>query len=95
MQSRIIITYPNQTTKLTIPKSLITPKPPISKEPNMCEFNIILNGKILFKDVIQVKTENSTVTAKNVLGETKQFKNCLITEVDVNTTKLVLTPTKP
>ena len=61
----------------------------------MCEFNVILNVKILFKDVVYAKTDNNTVTVKNVLGETKEFKNCKITEVDVNSTRLVLTATKP
>jgi predicted RNA-binding protein len=56
----------------------------------MCEFNIILNGKTVFKDAVYAKTENNNVTVKNVLGETQQFQNCKITEVDVNATKLVL-----
>ncbi len=60
----------------------------------MCEFNVIVNGKIQFKDVVYAKTEGNNVTVKNVLGETKEFKNCVITEVDVNQTKLVLTPIK-
>ena len=59
----------------------------------MCEFNVILNGKIQFKDVVYVKAENNNVTVKNVLGETKEFKNAKITEVDVNSAKLILTPT--
>lgn len=61
----------------------------------MCEFNVILNGKTLFKDVVYAKTEGNSVTVKNVLGETKDFPNCKITEVDVNTTRLVLTALKP
>jgi len=61
----------------------------------MCEFNVILNGKTLFKDVVYAKTEGNNVTVKNVLGETRDFPNCKITEVDVNTTKLVLTALKP
>jgi predicted RNA-binding protein len=59
----------------------------------MCEFNIILNGKIVFKDVVYARMENGNVTVKNVLGEAKEFQNCKITLVDVNSTKLVLTPT--
>lgn len=59
----------------------------------MCEFNVILNGKTVFKDVVYAKTETKNVTVKNVLGETKQFKNCKIIEVDVNATRLVLTST--
>ena len=60
----------------------------------MCEFNVIINGKAVFKDVIYAKIdEKGNVIVKNVLGETKQFQNCKITEVDVNKTKLVLTNT--
>ncbi len=61
----------------------------------MCEFNVILNGKTLFKDVVYVKTEGTSVTVKNILGEAKEFKNCKITEVDVNATRLVLTAAEP
>jgi len=61
----------------------------------MCEFNVILNGKTLFKDVVYAKSEGNSVTVKNVLGEGKEFKNCKIAEVDVNSTRLVLTALKP
>ena len=61
----------------------------------MCEFNVILNGETLFKDVVYAKTEGTSVTVKNILGEGKEFKNCKIMEVDVNTTRLVLTALKP
>ncbi len=57
----------------------------------MCEFKVILNGKTLFKDVVYAKTDGGNVTVKNVLGEVKEFKNCRITEVDVNSARLVLT----
>ena len=57
----------------------------------MCEFNVILNGKTQFKDVVYAKSDGNNVMVKNVLGETKEFKNCTITEVDVNSTRLVLT----
>jgi len=56
----------------------------------MCEFNIILNGKTQFKDVIYVKVEGDNVTVKNILGEGKEFKKCMIVEVDVPNTRLVL-----
>jgi predicted RNA-binding protein len=56
----------------------------------VCEFDVILNGKTVFKDVVYAKTDNNNVTVKNVLGETKEFRNCKITEVDVNSTRLVL-----
>ena len=56
----------------------------------MCEFNVILNGKIQFKDVIYAKVEGANVVVKNILGEAKEFKNCKIIEVDVNSARLVL-----
>ena len=61
----------------------------------MCEFKVILNGETMFKDVVYAKTEGNNVTVKNVLGETKEFKNCKINEVDVNSTRLVLAALKP
>jgi predicted RNA-binding protein len=60
----------------------------------MCEFNVILNGKIVFKDVVYAKTENNNVIVKSILGEAKEVKNCRISEVDVNSTRLVLTAAK-
>jgi len=60
----------------------------------MCEFKVILDGKTVFKDVIYAKTENNKVIVKDVLGESKEFKNCRIIEVDVNSTRLVLSTLK-
>jgi predicted RNA-binding protein len=60
----------------------------------MCEFNVILNGKTQFKDVVCAKAEGGNVVVKNVLGETKEFKGVVIVEVDVNSTKLVLAAAK-
>lgn len=57
---------------------------------NMCEFKVILNGREVFKDVVYAKVENETVTVRDVIGESKEFKNCKIVEVDVNATRLVL-----
>ncbi len=56
----------------------------------MCEFNVVFNGKIQFKDVIFAKADGGNVTVRDVLGEVKEFKNVVITEVDVNSTRLVL-----
>lgn len=71
--------------------AILTP----TSEQNMCEFNVILNGKTQFTDVVYAKMANNSVTVKNVLGEEKTFKNCRIREVDVNSTRLVLTATRP
>jgi predicted RNA-binding protein len=56
----------------------------------MCEFNVILDGKVDFKDVIYVRVDGDSITVKNILGEAKEFKNCKILEVDVPNTRLVL-----
>jgi predicted RNA-binding protein len=61
----------------------------------MCEFNVILNGKTQWKDAVYAKADRDVVTLKNILGETKEFKNCKIVEVDVNATRLVLSTLKP
>ena len=61
----------------------------------MCEFNVILSGKTQFKDVIYAKVEGDKVIVKNILGEAKEFKGCGIAEIDVNTTRLVLSILKP
>lgn len=59
----------------------------------MCEFTVILDGKTVFKDVVYVKVDSSNVIAKDVLGESKTFRNCRIMEVDVNSTHLLLSST--
>ena len=56
----------------------------------MCEFNVILNGKVQFRDVIYAKSEGENVIVKNILGEAKEFKNCKIIQVDVPNTRLVI-----
>jgi len=56
----------------------------------MCEFNAILNGKTIFKDVVYAKMEGGKIILRDVLGQTKEVGNCKIVEVDVNSTRLVL-----
>jgi len=56
----------------------------------MCEFKVILDGEAVFKDAVAAKVKGSNVSVKDVLGQTKEFKNCKILEVDVNSTRLVL-----
>ena len=56
----------------------------------MCEFTVILDGKIVFKDAVYAKMESNNIIVKDVLGESKEFKSCKIVEVDVNSTRLVL-----
>ena len=60
----------------------------------MCEFNVILNGKVAFKDVIYIKVDGDNVNVKNILGEGKDFKDCRIVEIDVPNTRLLLAALK-
>ncbi len=56
----------------------------------MCEFKVILNEKEVWNDVVYAKAEGGKIILKDVSGQTREFKNCKIVEVDVNTTRLVL-----
>jgi predicted RNA-binding protein len=56
----------------------------------MCEFDLVINGKNVFRDVVYAKDENGKVTVKDVTGEIREYKNRKIVEVDVNSTRLVL-----
>jgi predicted RNA-binding protein len=57
---------------------------------SMCEFKVVLNGETVFKDVVHAEVKGKSVTVKDVLGQWKEFKNCRILEVDVNSTRLIL-----
>jgi len=60
----------------------------------MCEFNVILDGKIQFKDVIYSKVDGDNIVVKNIMGEAKEFKGYKIIEVDVPNARLVLSALK-
>jgi len=56
----------------------------------MCEFNVSLGGKVVFKDAIYAKVDGNKVILKDVLGVSKVFEDCKIVEIDVNLERLVL-----
>jgi predicted RNA-binding protein len=56
----------------------------------MCEFKVILEGKTVFKEAVHAGIKDGKVTVIDALGQSKEFKNCKIVEVDVNSTRLVL-----
>jgi len=60
----------------------------------MCEFNVIVDGKVQFRDVIYSKVEGENITVKNIMGEAREFKGYKIVEVDVPNTRLVLSVLK-
>jgi predicted RNA-binding protein len=56
----------------------------------MCEFNVIVDGKVQFRDVIYSKVDGENIVVKNIMGEAREFKGYRIVEVDVPNTRLVL-----
>jgi len=60
----------------------------------MCEFNVIVDGKVQFRDVIYSKVDGENITVKNIMGESREFKGYKIVEVDVPNTRLVLSVLK-
>jgi predicted RNA-binding protein len=56
----------------------------------LCEFKVILNGEEVFKDVVYAKAVNGKVTVRDVLGQSKEFENAKIIEVDIDAARLVL-----
>ncbi len=59
----------------------------------MCEFRVLLQDKMVFKDAVYAKVNENKVLVKDVLADSKVFENCKIVEVDVNSERLVLSPT--
>jgi predicted RNA-binding protein len=60
----------------------------------MCEFNVIIDGKVQFKDVIYSKVDGDSLLVKNIMGETREFNGYRIVEIDVPNTRLVLSALK-
>jgi predicted RNA-binding protein len=60
----------------------------------MCEFNVILNDQVVFKDVIYVKVDRDKVVVRDILGDLKVFEDSKIIEVNVKTARLVLASKK-
>ena len=56
----------------------------------MCEFNVIVDGKVQFRDVIFSKVDGENIIVRNIMGEAKEFKGYKIVEIDVPNTRLVL-----
>jgi len=60
------------------------------EETEMCEFEVFVKGKVVFKDAVYAKTDGNKVILKDVLGVSKVFEDCKIVEIDVNSERLVL-----
>ena len=58
----------------------------------MCEFNVFLDGKKVFEDVIYAKDDGDKVVLTDVLGISKEVQDYQISEIDVTSERLVLSP---
>ncbi len=56
----------------------------------MCEFSVYLDEKKVFDEAIYCRVRNGKLLLKDILGQTKEFMNCHIVEVDVTKEKLLL-----
>jgi len=56
----------------------------------MCEFDLIVDGKIVLRDVIYARREDGRVIVRDIAGELREYENCRIEEVDASSTRLVL-----
>jgi len=59
----------------------------------MCEFKVVLDGKVVFEEAIYAKDDGEKIVVKDILGDSREFEKCRIVEVDVNNTRLVLSTT--
>ena len=56
----------------------------------MCEFKVFLNGSKVMEDVVIAKYESGIMILSDVVGESREFKDVRIVEVNVPSTRLVL-----
>jgi predicted RNA-binding protein len=56
----------------------------------MCEFTVYLNGEKVLEDVIFAMTDGKDVVVRDIIGASRRVNNARITEVNVLTTKIIL-----
>ena len=59
----------------------------------MCEFKVFLDGEKMAEDVIYAWVEGKRVTVRDILGKPIVLEGVKIREIDVMSTRLVLTRT--
>ena len=56
----------------------------------MCEFKVYLDGEKVAEDVIYASVEGRRVTVRDILGKPTVLEGVKIVEIDVATTRMVL-----
>lgn len=59
----------------------------------MCEFKVYLDGEKVAEDVIYAYVEGRRVTVRDIMGKPTVFDGAKIVEIDVATTRMVLSRT--
>ena len=57
----------------------------------MCEFKVFLDGEKVAEDVVYARVEGTRVTVLDILGIAVVLESAKIDEIDVMSTRLVLT----
>lgn len=60
----------------------------------MCEFKIILDGTQVAEDVVYARAEGKNVVLRDILGKSITLRDAKINEVNVLTTRMILTRTR-
>ena len=60
----------------------------------MCELKVVIDEAVVFENVVYSATVENRVVVKDIMGNSKTFKNHIITEVNIPKVLLVLSPTK-
>jgi predicted RNA-binding protein len=56
----------------------------------MCEFTVYLNGEKVLEDVIFAIADDNDIIVRDIVGTSRRLNNARISEVNVLTTKLIL-----
>lgn len=56
----------------------------------MCEFTVYLNGEKVLEDVIFAIADGNDIIVRDIVGTSRRLNNARISEVNVLTTKLIL-----
>ena len=59
----------------------------------MCEFKVMLDGAQVAEDVVYAKADGGNVVLRDILGKSITFKDVIINEVNVLTTRMTITRT--
>ncbi|MFC1488003.1 CooT family nickel-binding protein [Thermoproteota archaeon] len=60
----------------------------------MCELKIVVDEAVVFENVVYAINVENKVVVKDILGNSKEFENHVITEVNIPKEQLILSPAK-